>query len=354
MPSQTDLERETIRSAAAELLQRDVVGLERIGGGRNSQVFRVEDTHSQRFALKAYYRHGSDTRDRLGTEFSAISFLWGRGLRQVPRPIAVDAKRGCAIYEFIEGGRVADEKVNRADLDAAIALIRSLTKLRGHSTSLNFRPASEACFSVQAIVEHLGQRRERLTGAQGVASALTALKSFLADKFAPAFENFVRWSRSHLRRAGIDYEQELSMAERTLSPSDFGFHNALRQADGRIVFLDFEYFGWDDPAKLIADFLLHPAMDLPADLKRYFATNAVQCFPENHGLARRVEAVFPLFGLKWCLIFLNEFLPDDLRRRQFAHRAELDQGELQMKQLQKAQRMLSGLQSKYEHFPYFD
>ena len=45
---------------------------------------------------------------------------------------------------------------------------------------------------------------------------------------------------------------------RVLSPSDFGFHNALRRPDGTIVFVDFEYFGWDDPAKMMADAMLHP------------------------------------------------------------------------------------------------
>ena len=56
-------------------------------------------------------------------------------------------------------------------------------------------------------------------------------------------------------------EAELPVEQRTLSPSDFGFHNALRRPDGRVVFLDLEYFGWDDPAKMISDFLLHPALE---------------------------------------------------------------------------------------------
>lgn len=354
MPPQTDLEAETIRPAASELLEREVITVERIGGGRNSRVFRLEDARSNRFALKIYFRDGNDTRDRLGTEFSAFSFLWNSGLRQVPRPIAADSKRGYAIYEFIEGVRVADEKVNQVDLEAAIGLVGSLKELCTRSESQRFGPASEACFSVKAIAGQLGQRRQRLGGAEGTASVLNALNAFLAGQFSPALDRFVQWSQARLRNAGIGYEQELPWPERTLSPSDFGFHNALRRANGQIVFLDFEYFGWDDPAKLIADFLLHPAMDLTADMKEHFTTNAIRCFSENHRLAGRVEAVYPLFGLKWCLIFLNEFLPADLQRRQFAQRAELDREQLQMKQLEKAKRMLSRLYNEYERFPRFE
>lgn len=354
MPPQTDVEAETIRPAASELLEREIITVERIGVGRNSRVFRLEDASSNRFALKIYFRDGNDSRDRLGTEFSALSFLWNSGMRQVPRPIAADSSRGYAIYELIDGVRVADEGVNPVDLDSAIGLVGSLRELCTRSESQKFGPASEACFSVQAIIGQLGKRRQRLSSAEGTASALNALNDFVVGQFSPALDKFVKWSRERLRNAGIDPEKELPNPERTLSPSDFGFHNALRRANGQIVFLDFEYFGWDDPAKLIADFLLHPAMDLSADMKRQFMTQALLCFPENLRLAGRVEAVYPLFGLKWCLIFLNEFVPSDLQRRRFAQRAELDREQLQMKQLDKAKRMLSRLSNEYDRFPRFE
>jgi hypothetical protein len=354
LPPEIDVEADTLRPAASELLEREVITVERIGGGRNSRVFRLEDARSNRFALKIYFRDGNDARDRLGTEFSALSFLWESGLRQVPRPIAADSKRGYAIYEFIEGVRFADQKINLVDLEAAIGLVGSLKELCTRSESQRFGPASEACFSVEAISVQLGQRRQRLSSAEGTASSLNALNDFLSGRFSPALDQFVQWSQARLRSAGIDPEKELTWPERTLSPSDFGFHNALRRADGQIIFLDFEYFGWDDPAKLIADFLLHPAMDLTADIKRHFMTNAIRCFPGNQSLAGRVEAVYPLFGLKWCLILLNEFLPADLQRRRFAQRAELDRDQLQMKQLEKAKQMLSLLCHDYERFPRFE
>ena len=33
-----------------------------------------------------------------------------------------------------------------------------------------------------------------------------------------------------------------------------------------ITSIDFEYFGWDDPVKLTADFLWHPAMELDPEI----------------------------------------------------------------------------------------
>jgi thiamine kinase-like enzyme len=173
------------------------------------------------------------------------------------------------------------------------------------------------------------------------------LREFLDAELIPAFGNIVRWSRPR-----ISFEYELPISERTLSPSDFGFHNALRRDNGQSVFLDFEYFGWDDPAKTISDFLLHPAMSLSVELKRQFVTAMFSHFAEYPQLVKRVEAIYPLYGIKWCLILLNEFLPEHRLRRQFAG---ADNPEiLQMEQLAKARRMLQSIRGEYEQFPYFN
>ena len=103
---------------------------------------------------------------------------------------------------------------------------------------------------------------------------------------------------------------------------------------------------------MISDFLLHPAMDLDESLRQRFIANILGQFREK-GLARRVELVYPLFGLKWCLIFLNEYLPEHLLRRGFASGGRLNKAELQAEQLSKARRMLDKIRRDYEYFPYY-
>jgi hypothetical protein len=271
----------------------------------------------------------------------------------VPEPIASDSAVGCAIYEFIEGERVAETGVRDGDVQAAAAFLGRLRDLGASREGRGFGPASEACFSGAEIEENILLRRERLAKTEGSTEALAAMNSFLARELTPAMERILPWSRQRLLAAGMDREKAISATESTLSPSDFGFHNALRQPDGTIIFLDFEYFGWDDPAKMISDFLLHPAMDLSFERQRMFGTAILGRFSENRDLARRVEAVYPLFGIKWCFILLNEFLPDDLKRREFASGVELDRDALQMKQLSKAKQMLTRICNEYERFPYF-
>ena len=156
-----------------------------------------------------------------------------------------------------------------------------------------------------------------------------------------------------MQAAGLLIDADLPASCRTLSPSDFGFHNALRRTDSQIVFLDFEYFGWDDPAKMLSDFLLHPASGLNVTLKRRFADNIFARFKNSCDLSRRVEVVCPLFGLKWCLIFLNEFIPELLLRRGFVGEPGGEEAEVQAEQLEKARTMLGRISREYRHFSYY-
>jgi thiamine kinase-like enzyme len=142
-------------------------------------------------------------------------------------------------------------------------------------------------------------------------------------------------------------ETELTRHQRILSPSDFGFHNALRRADDQLIFLDFEYFGWDDPAKTIADILLHPnpAMDLPARLKERFAKELLICFGGSEELLERLRLVYPLFCIKWCIILLNEFLAVDYQRRTFANGEIQTRTEVLSSQLSKATQLYNKMQT---------
>jgi thiamine kinase-like enzyme len=144
-------------------------------------------------------------------------------------------------------------------------------------------------------------------------------------------------------RSGIGFDEPLAADVRTLSPSDFGFHNAIRRPDGTLAFVDFEYFGWDDPAKTIADFLLHPGMAIDAALKRRFAAAACRVFSDVPALPARVQMAYALFGLKWVLILLNDFLPERIGQSTDVRRAA---------QLIKAQTHASRVAAEYSRNPF--
>lgn len=331
----------------SQLLGSPVERLDRLGGGGNSQVYRVVCCDGRRFAGKAYFRRPADNRNSLQTEFSALQFLWQQGIRAVPRPLNADAATGYAVYEYIEGERCPADTITASDIDVAVAFLASLDRVKHRPGSDTLGPAAEACFSAKAIVDNLRQRLARLDALPREPESYRLLHEFLDGTLVPTIDIFTEACAKRLASYGSAFDRVLSQDERVLSPSDFGFHNALRRANGEIAFVDFEYFGWDDPAKMVSDFLLHPAMTLSRDLGRRFCEGVFREFGALPHLAPRVGCVYYLFGLKWCLIMLNEFLPADLSRRDFAAGRRMDRGAVQTTQLAKARNMLTRLVDEF-------
>ena len=339
----SDLQQQTIQTIAIERVGMPYTASP-VGGGRNSRIYCLSGEKHSTYAIKVYFRQPGDLRDRLGTEFHSLQFLWENGIHDIPRPFAIYPESGIGLYEFIEGNRILPDEVSANDIDAAVDFAGRLKRLTALPQATSLKPASEAFFSVAKVYQNVQNRLIRLLEGQREEPD-PRLAEFLQNDLIPTLERVSQWSR-----ARIDWEHESPVDQRTLSPSDFGFHNAIRQ--DRVVFLDFEYFGWDDPAKLISDFILHPAMNLNGGLTRRFVTGGAGHF--DMVLRTRVESMYPLFGLKWGLICLNEFLPEHRRRRQFAAANVQDWDQIKAQQLSKARQIIQRINREYEQFPYFD
>src|SRR5262249_61515770 len=137
-----------------------------IGTGINSRVFRVEldgdGALPHRVVVKFYRRHAGDSRDRLTTEFTGLQFLWENGVRSIPSPMTIARDRACAIYEYIDGEVATAASIRPEDIDASVDFLCLLTRLREAPGAGSLPAASEACFSLAAIVASIGQRLDQL------------------------------------------------------------------------------------------------------------------------------------------------------------------------------------------------
>jgi hypothetical protein len=67
--------------------------------------------------------------------------------------------------------------------------------------------------------------------------------------------------------------------------------------------------------KLTADMLHHPGTPLGSPQAVRLRAAALRIYGDDPAFAPRLAALFPLFGLRWVLILLNEFLPERWQRR---------------------------------------
>jgi hypothetical protein len=326
---------EQIAEEASRLVGWRVLSAVPVRRGGNNRVFKLMGRDSSAI-LKIYPTHKEDPRDRLGHEFGALSFLARHGVAEVPRPIASDPARHCAAYEWIDGVPPAD--IGAAEVDELADFFIRLQALRECDGADALPEGATPALSPASVAAQLAKRLERLTA---VIMPGSEVAQFVETKLRPAIGCAVDRLRWGAAAAKLDFEAALPARLRVLSPSDFGFHNALRRPTGRLAFLDFEYFGWDEPAKAVADVMLHAGMSLSRELAlRYLARVADALSPTDPGFSDRFTLFFPALRAIWCLILLNEFLPERWARRVLAGAAD-DRMTAQTRQLTKARDMLT-------------
>jgi hypothetical protein len=200
----------------------------------------------------------------------------------------------------------------------AFAFFRDLNRHKEHPTALELPYGSEACLT---LAQHLACVERRLGGLIHMAEDTTLdreARLLAARELTPRWERIRGHVLAEAQASGWPIDEPISPDDECLSPSDFGFHNAILAADGRLRFIDFEYAGWDDPAKIVCDFFCQPAVPLPEQFAEFCSREVVHGLtdPEKH--LRRIALLLPVYRIKWCCIMLNEFLPVGARRRSIA------------------------------------
>jgi hypothetical protein len=303
--------------------------------GGNNRVFCLDTTDGTRFALKYYPSQAIDGRDRLSQEYEALTFLARHGITSTPRAIARDTTENCALYEWLDGEAVV-EGAQQDDVDQLAGFVIALQKLRRAEGAAGLRDASASIFSP---LEAVAQYRRRLDRLRQVEREHPDLRSFIERSLIPTGAAAIRRFELRYTNLGWDPGTPLASAHRALSPSDFGMHNALRGRDGQLRFVDFEYFGWDDPVKLVSDTAIHPGSNFAEGSRRLLVERLSREFEaDDPAFTVRRDAMYPVFGMIWCLIILNDYLPESRSRRVFAARRDDLENRL-AGQLDKARRL---------------
>jgi thiamine kinase-like enzyme len=336
---------EDLHDAIASLLSQvsldDHFEIHPLHGGANNRVFRIDVTGSQ-ICLKAYFQHPDDPRDRLGAEFSFARFAWDKGVHALPKPLACDQRNRLALYEFISGHQLQPGEVTQDMVQQALGFYRDLNRHKDEPEAETLPKASESCFSITNHLQRVSNRVDRLLAVKDLSPINHEAIEFIRNDLSEVWRDVVKSVQWEARQLHLPIEKEIPRSDWCLSPSDFGFHNAILAADGRLRFIDLEYAGWDDPAKMVCDFFNQPAVPVSLDYCKMFVKTVIQDLSEPEMHRQRISLLLPVYRIKWCCILLNDFLPAGSARRRFA-RSGAEQEKQKTSQLQKARCALNSL-----------
>jgi hypothetical protein len=278
-----------------------------IEGGLNSRGCKVENSAGKGFYLKKYR---DDRRNRRENECNALKLLKNSGFQNTPSLIDTDEPSNSSIFSWIEGDEINPVEVKEGNMDDLVDFFVNLqnpTVTEGWDRNFH---ASEACFSLDQIISNLNERHNGLSTLNIEDEVDQSFANWVSEELSAVKQDLTDHALRTYRTNGVDPQMLLPNAKRILSPSDFGFHNCLMMENGKLCFLDFEYFGWDDPVKTLSDFILHPheKMCIEGSLKMHFEAEFRKSCVTDEAFDFRFEVFYPLYALKWVYIQSNIFL----------------------------------------------
>ena len=274
------------------------LSIERLPGGINNQVFRC-GSDDQKWVIKGYGPVIPGQRDRMQAEVEFLKFTEAVVPKCTPKVLQIDLERRCIVIENIDGEAFREgEAPSNSELVEAVTFFRQLNSERGLAKETIHLEAAEGFLSLRKHLQNVRDRYEILT------------YEHLDVELRPRAHNLLIHLGRELdqtegvTRKLIDQDflaDEIDPDSRCISPSDFGFHNAIRTSRG-IYFFDFEFSGWDDPAKTIQDFILQPRVPVIQKI-----SPLLNAFPKNIqlDLQRRCTVLAPILKLKWLCIILS-------------------------------------------------
>lgn len=270
-------------------------------GGVNSQAFRCQVGRDS-FVIKGFYSKPTSGHDRFAAEVEFLNYARMVAPTFVPKLLHADEKSRSAVLEYIEGESFEEgHPPSRESVNEAIIFMKRLNEDGGLARQHVSGTAAEGFLRLTEHLENIDQRLE-LMGVEHVPDLCKPKGQRLIDA-AKRRLTTLQDRTEHLLSKNYCTDA-LDQMERCVSPSDFGFHNAIRTSTG-VKFFDFEFAGWDDPAKAVADFDLQPRV--PVSPRTQALAKAIEAWNARH--SARYQVLAPILELKWACIILGLLNP---------------------------------------------
>lgn len=288
-----------------------------LGAGANNRVYEGTLTNGAQIVIKRYQTpSNADRRDRFRTEQAFYEHAQRAVSGRIPVALAWDPSVRVGIFSRVQGQ--AKPSLGDALFRQCLEFLQALNVERERSAADKLGAASEACFSLAAHLDTVGRRVAALMDICVEDDIDREAAKFAQFQIAPLWAHIDFGVRACQKNGG--FTRLLARSERIISPSDFGMHNALLVEGNKLVFIDFEYAGWDDPAKTVADFFSHPDMQPEASWRGDFIHGLSLLLPlaSQEAFHERCRILHAVYQLKWICILLNEFNSNGYARRAYA------------------------------------
>jgi len=272
----------------------NILNFKEIKEGRNSNVFRFK-ANNRDLVLKIYK---FKSKNRIKRESLFYKFLTENKSKQSLIPINFSINNNMAVFPYIDGFKI--KKIKNAHIKEATNFINYINK---NKVLENLPLAIDGIKNRKIHLSLCEKNINKIKKIKTIPSIKKDFLIFLEKKLIPKYkeikEVFNSLNKKYLPKMNLTKNQMI------ISPSDFGFHNAIKN-NKKLFFIDFEYAGFDDPIKLICDFYCQPDQSLTVKQKEIFIRKLILKGYKLNQLKSYIKIYLPFHIIKWCCIMLKE------------------------------------------------
>jgi hypothetical protein len=288
----------------ANRLGAEETSLTQLGGGINNSVFSCCSDNGK-WVIKAYPNENKDQQDRMNAEVDFLRYAAIAAPGCTPELIEIDKELRCIVMEYIPGDPYLT-KVEAPSIDHLRFGASFIDRLNRDLSLSREMIQLDAAEGFSALSRHIVSIQERFSLMNTEHIPLQAKEE--ANRMYSLLEiqiNDVETKLASQISTG-SIRDSIRTRDKWVSPSDFGFHNAIYHSNN-IIFIDFEFAGWDDPAKTILDFWMQPRIQVPDS----WLDISLRVLPQHQkrDFLRRLNAAADIFELKWASIVLSILNP---------------------------------------------
>ena len=273
-----------------------------LSGGINSSIHLLNIEDNGLYVLKVYpLKSINDPRNRCLTEMTFLDYLCKCELINVPKILDADPDKGWSLLSWIDGQKLVS--LTNSYLSQISDFILGANSNKCFALRADLKYASDSLQSLDNCIASIETRISQLTSVAIASEVCYETVQWIKSTLVPVFDSLKIYLLNEVKFKAhwLDFNHH-----RIASPSDIGIHNIL-QRNGCLYFLDFEYAGLDDVAKLAADLILQPKLPLNTDQESFFLKslerNFYKMIPDSWLI--RTKDLKPLYVVKWSLIMLN-------------------------------------------------
>jgi hypothetical protein len=260
------------------------IKIKNVTNGANSNVYILGENQ---YILK-FYRIDNNLPTRLEREVYALKLFAENKIYNVPQIIGVSIELNCSLMTFLNGTSINIFKPEL--IDQFVFFYKQLLILQKKNINNTFE-SIDSCPNLNTLFVQINNRILNLDNENNIClkKILNTIKDhflFLKSKINEKYYN--------------DLKTEFSVV-------DFGINNVILNQKN-LFFIDFEFFGLDNPIHLISDTIAHPANNLNIEDQIILYNKFRDCHDNQVEISNAFVGTNLIFDLKWCLIMLNPFL----------------------------------------------